>query len=80
MLWIVASLLFGNTLLMFLLDYGRKHVDSGRLPGIAYWYSEHVISIQCVLLALLAGIFVIFRKTCLLCAAEVASTRILYHE
>jgi hypothetical protein len=36
MLWIVASLLFGNTLLMFLLDYGRKHAGSGRLPAIAY--------------------------------------------
>lgn len=62
MVWIVASLLFGNTLLMLSLDYGRKHADSGRLPVIAYWYLEHVISIQFVLLAMLAGIFVIFRK------------------
>jgi hypothetical protein len=62
MLWVVASLLFGNTLLMFLLDSGRKHVDAGRLSAIAYWYSEHGISIQYVLLAMLVVIFVIFRK------------------
>jgi hypothetical protein len=55
MLWIVASLLFGNTLLMFLLDYGRKHADSGRLAVLIQLEStnfRHFYAvITCVLMA-----------------------------
>jgi hypothetical protein len=47
---------------MFLLEFFRKRLDAMHLPTVAYWYSEHVISIQFVLLAMLTAIFVRFRS------------------
>jgi len=59
--WVAVSLLFANTVLMltpdFVSEYFSKHA-----PKIFSWYSDRSIAIQIILLALLAGIFIIFRK------------------
>ena len=59
---IAVWLLFANTVLMFLLEFGRKYVLPQRAPEIVYWYADHSIAIQFILLALLAAILIIFRK------------------
>jgi uncharacterized protein YqhQ len=59
--WVAVALLFANTVLMlapnFVSEYFSKHA-----PKIFSWYSDRSIAIQLILLALLAGIFMIFRK------------------
>jgi hypothetical protein len=60
-LWVAVSLLFANTVLMFTPDFISKHFSKHALR-IFSWYSDRSIAIQFILLALLAGIFVIFRK------------------
>jgi hypothetical protein len=61
-LWAVALLLFANTSLMLLLEFGSRYVRPKRLPDAVFWYSDHSILIQFILLALLAAIFITFRK------------------
>jgi hypothetical protein len=60
--WVVASLLFANTVLMLLLEFGGKYFLPKHAPETVYWYAGHSIEIQFVLVALLAAIFVVFRK------------------
>jgi hypothetical protein len=78
--WILALLLFANTLLMLLLGNGAKYLlpraslnlrpcealaERGvqyHAPEIVCWYASRSIAIQFILLALLAAIFIIFRK------------------
>lgn len=60
--WIVVSLIFANTLLMSLLEFGSRYVLPERVPQIVYWYGDRSIAIQFILLAVLAAIFIIFRK------------------
>jgi hypothetical protein len=79
-LWVVATLLFVNTFLSLLLDFGSKYflpkaslslqpceALAGRgvqyhAPEIVCWYAGHSIAIQFILLALVAAVFIIFRK------------------
>jgi hypothetical protein len=61
-LWVVASLLFANTALMLLLEFGGKYFLPKHAPVIVYWYAGRSIEIQFVLVALLAAIFIVFRK------------------
>jgi hypothetical protein len=61
-LWIVAALLFANTALMLLLEFGRKYIVPRHAPEMVDWYAGHSIAIQFILLAVLAAIFLIFRK------------------
>ena len=60
--WVVASLLFANTVLMLLLEFGGKYFLPRHAPEIVYWYAGRSIQIQFVLVALLAAIFIVFRK------------------
>jgi hypothetical protein len=60
--WVVASLLFANTVLMLLLEFGGKYFLPKHAPEIVYWYAGRSIQIQFVLVALLAAIFIVFRK------------------
>ena len=59
--WVAVSLLFANTVLIFTPDFVSKYF-SKHAPRIVSWYSDRSIAIQFILLALLAGIFIIFRK------------------
>jgi hypothetical protein len=61
-LWVVLSLLFGNTVLMLLPESRVKFILGQHSPEIAHWYSNHSVAIQFVLLAALAAIFIIFHK------------------
>lgn len=61
-LWVVVSLLFANTILMLLPESAGKYILARRAPEIALWYAGHSITIQFVLLAALAAIFIIFRS------------------
>jgi hypothetical protein len=61
-LWIVAALLFANTALMLLLEFGRRHIVPQHTPEMVDWYASRSIAIQFILLAALAAIFLIFRK------------------
>ncbi len=61
-LWIVASLLFANTALMLLPESSGKYILGQHGPKISHWYASHSIAIQFFLLAVLAAIFIIFRK------------------
>jgi hypothetical protein len=58
--WVVASLLFANTVLMLLPESSSKHILGA--PEVAHWYAHHSIAIQFVLLAALAAVFIVFRK------------------
>jgi hypothetical protein len=60
--WVVASLLFANTVLMLLLEFGGKYFLPKHAPEIVYWYAGRSIQIQFVLVELLAAIFIVFRK------------------
>jgi hypothetical protein len=77
---VVVALLFVNTFLMLLLEFGAKYflpksspelrpcealAESGvqyHAPEIVCWYASHSLAIDYVLLALVAAIFIIFRK------------------
>jgi hypothetical protein len=59
--WVAVSLLFANTVLMLTPDFVSKYF-SKHAPKILSWYSDRSVAIQFILLALLAGIFIIFRK------------------
>jgi hypothetical protein len=79
-LWVVVSLLFANTFLMLLLQFGAKYLlpiaslnlqpcealgERGvqyHAPEIVCWYASRSIAIQFVLLAIIAAVFIIFRK------------------
>jgi hypothetical protein len=61
-LWIVTSLLFANTALMLSLEFGSKHFFPKHAPEMVDWYAGRSIVIQFILLAVLAAIFLIFRK------------------
>ena len=60
--WIVISLLFGNTILMLLLNFTSKSFLPQNAPEVVRWYESNSIAIQFVLLALLAAIFLVYRK------------------
>lgn len=60
-LWVAVSLLFANTVLMFTPDFAGKYF-SKHASRIFSWYSDRSIAIQFILLALLVGIFIIFRR------------------
>jgi hypothetical protein len=60
--WVVASLLFANTVLMLFPESSSKYILAQRAPEVAHWYADHSIAIQFVLLAALAGIFIVFRN------------------
>jgi hypothetical protein len=60
-LWVVVTLLFANTALMFMPDFVDRYF-SKLAPEVFSWYSHRSIAIQFILLALLAAIFIIFRK------------------
>jgi fatty acid desaturase len=68
-IWIVTSLLFANTILMLLpgvavsvLNFTGKYFLPKDAPEMVHWYEANSITIQFVLLALLAVIFIAFRK------------------
>jgi hypothetical protein len=61
-LWVAVSLLFANTVLMFTQDLVGKHLFPKDAPEILSWYSDCSIAIQFILLALVAAIFITFRK------------------
>lgn len=61
-LWIVAALLFANTALMLLLEFGRMYILPQHAPEMVDWYAGRSIAIQFILLAVLAAIFIVFRK------------------
>ena len=61
-LWIVISLLFAKTVLMLLPESSEKYLFARLAPEVAHWYVDHSIAIQFVLLALLATVFIVFRK------------------
>jgi hypothetical protein len=61
-LWVTVPLLFANTVLMFTLDFGGKYFFPKHAPEIVSWYSDRSIAIQFILVALLAAIFIVFRK------------------
>jgi hypothetical protein len=58
-IWIVALLLFANTILM--LSPGVA-VSVLNFTGMVHWYEANSITIQFILLGLLAVIFIAFRK------------------
>jgi hypothetical protein len=60
--WVVVSLLFANTVVMLLPESAGKYILAQHAPGFSHWYADHSIAIQFVLLAALAGIFIIFRN------------------
>jgi len=60
--WVVASLLFANTVLMPLLEFGGKYFPPKHAPVIVHWYAGRSIEIQIVLVLLLAAIFIVFRQ------------------
>src|SRR6266481_5664550 len=60
--WVTVSLLFANTVLIFTVDFVGKYFFPKHAPAIVSWYSDRSIAIQFILLALLAAIFIIFRK------------------
>jgi hypothetical protein len=59
---VVALLLFANTLLMLLLEFAGKYFLPREVPETVRWYRDNSITIQFVLLALLAAILIMFRK------------------
>jgi hypothetical protein len=59
---VAASLLFANTFLMLFLEFAGKYILPRPVPGAVHWYGDNSITIQFVLLALLAAILTIFRK------------------
>jgi uncharacterized protein YqhQ len=59
---LVLSLLFANTLLMFLPPFAGEHFPSKRFPLMFSWYDDHSILIQFVLLGMLAAILAVYRK------------------
>ena len=60
--WIVISLSFANTILMLLLNFtGKSFLPQNALEAVR-WYESNTITIQFVLLALLAAIFLEYRK------------------
>ena len=61
-LWAVASLLFANTFLMLSLEFGGKYFLPKHVPEIVHWYGVNSITIQFVLLGLLAAVFMTYRK------------------
>jgi hypothetical protein len=58
----IVSLLLVNTALMLVLEFGGKYFLPKQAPHIVFWYSDHSILIQFIIMALLVFIFVIFRK------------------
>jgi hypothetical protein len=60
--WVVASLLFANTALMLLLDFGGKYFLPKDVSATVHWYGNNSITIQFGLLALLAALLIVFRK------------------
>jgi uncharacterized protein YqhQ len=60
--WIVVSLLFANTILMLLPSFTGKYFLPQNASAMVRWYEANSITIQFVLLALLAAIFIVFRK------------------
>lgn len=58
----VLSLLFANTLLMLLLEFAGKYFLPKDVPETVHWYRDNSITIQFVLLLLLAATLIIFRK------------------
>jgi hypothetical protein len=59
---VVVLLLFANTFLMLLLEFAGKYFLPREVPEIVRWFRDNSITIQFVLLALLAAILIIFRK------------------
>ena len=60
--WIVISLLLANTILMLLFSFTGKYFLPQNAPEVVRWYDTNSITIQFVLLALLALLFIAFRK------------------
>jgi hypothetical protein len=58
----VASILFANTILMLLLEFAGRYFLPKDVPETVQLYRDNSITIQFVLLLLLAGIVVVFRK------------------
>lgn len=61
-IWIVVSLLFANTILMLLLSITGSYFLPQNVPLMIRWYEANSITIQFVLLALLALIFIFYRR------------------
>lgn len=59
---VVLSLLFANTFLMLLLEFAGKYFLPREVPVTLHWYGDNSVTIQLVLVALLAVIVIIFRK------------------
>jgi hypothetical protein len=59
---VALSLLFANTFLMLFLEFAGKYFLPTNVPQTIHWYEENSITIQFVLLALLAAILIIFRE------------------
>ncbi len=59
---VLFSLLFVNTFLMLFLEFAGKHFLSRNALGTFRWYQDNSITIQFILLALMAAVVFIFRK------------------
>jgi hypothetical protein len=59
---VLILLLFLNTFLMLLLEFAGKYFLPKSLPDAVRWYTDNSITVQFVLLALLAATRLIFRK------------------
>lgn len=56
------SLLLANTFLMLLLEFAGRYILPQKPPETIQWYRDNSITIQFVLLGLLAAILILFRK------------------
>ncbi len=59
---VIFALLFANTFVMLLLEFAGKYLLPREVPEAVHWYGDNSITIQFVLLALLAAIIAMFRK------------------
>jgi hypothetical protein len=59
---VVVLLLFANKFLMLLLEFAGKYFLPREVPETVRWYRDNSITIQFVLLAMMAAVIVFFRK------------------
>jgi hypothetical protein len=59
---VLFSLLFVNTFLMLFLEFAGKHFPSRNALDAFRLYQDNAITIQSILLALMAAVVFIFRK------------------
>lgn len=60
--FVLLCLLFVNTFLMLLPESAEKYFLPKTTVGALHWYQDNSITIQFVLLAMMAAVVIIFRK------------------